>query len=359
MRPIRSPIMPGGANSPSAGYQIPLTLVALPKKSAPDSFEVRLADPERIESVRIAKRDFPVAMDLEAALDATRATGPRLLDGIGCLLRPDRKNARLTFLQPYDPAKIPVVLIHGWISTPRMWAPVVKGLLADPEIRQRYQFWFFYYPTGHPVPLSALQLRETLDEAILRHHVRRPLILIGHSMGGILARAQVSRLTLADAERMLPNVSRLPISSKVRRCLVFEPRNNVVSRVVFICTPHRGSRIASSSIAGIGIRLIQLPSWIAEEMADFASLAFAGRIGRLPTSIHGLSPYSRFLEALSRTLPSSPSHSIIGRRDGVLPFSSAHLESAVSEVFVPAGHGGFAHPLAIQEMKRILRDDKE
>jgi hypothetical protein len=83
-------------------------------------------------------------MDLEAALDASHATGPRFLDGLGYLLRSDRKRSRLTFLQPYDPEKIPIVLIHGLISTPRMWAPVVKGLMAVPEIRERYQFWFSF-----------------------------------------------------------------------------------------------------------------------------------------------------------------------------------------------------------------------
>jgi pimeloyl-ACP methyl ester carboxylesterase len=95
-------------------------------------------------------------MDLEAALDATKATGPRFLQGIGYLLRFERKKSRLTFLQPYDPGKIPLVLIHGLISTPRMWASVVKELLGVPNIRERYQFWFFYYPTGQPIPLSGV-----------------------------------------------------------------------------------------------------------------------------------------------------------------------------------------------------------
>jgi hypothetical protein len=50
-------------------------------------------------------------MNLETALNATRATGPRFLDGLGFLLRPDRKRSRLIFLQPYDSEKTPVVLI--------------------------------------------------------------------------------------------------------------------------------------------------------------------------------------------------------------------------------------------------------
>ena len=83
---------------------------------------------------------------------------------------------------------------------------------------------------------------------------------------------------------------------------------------------------------------------------DFAEAPFIGEDGRLPTSIHGLSPYSRFLQAP----PSSPSHSIVGEADGVAPLSSAHLDSALSEILVPTGHGGSAHSSAIEEIKRIL-----
>jgi [protein-PII] uridylyltransferase len=60
---------------------------------------------------------------------------------------------------------------------------------------------------------------------------------------------------------------------------------------------------------------------IAEEMADLAGMDSTGRPIRLPTSIHGLSPRSRFLAALDRTPLSAPSHSIIGSRDGIVPQS--------------------------------------
>ena len=345
---------PPGPNSPRSGYRIALTALALPQKPSAESFGVRLADPERVTSVDVAEKQVPVAMDLEAALNATRATGPSLLDGLGFLLRPDRKQSRLVFLQPYDPEKIPVVLIHGLLSTPGMWAPVIKTLLADAGIRRRYQFWFFYYPTGQPVPLSTFQLREALDEAVRMRKVRQPIILVGHSMGGILARAQVSRLTPAEAEQILPDVSGLPASSTLRRCLIFEPRKDV-SRVVFICTPHRGSRLAIGSLGRLAISLIRLPGWIVDEMAEFASHGLPGKTARLPTSIQGLSPYSRFLTALSRTPPTASSHSIIGKRDGIVPFSSAHFEAAQSEILVPTGHGGFAHPQTLQELMRILK----
>ena len=86
----------------------------------------------------------------------------------------------------------------------------------------------------------------------------------------------------------------------------------------------------------------------------YARCLFLFSVRRRATVCHGLSPSSRFLQALNRTPPSSPSHSIIGQTDDVAPLNSAHLGSALSEILVPAGHGGFAHSSAIEEMKRIL-----
>jgi pimeloyl-ACP methyl ester carboxylesterase len=306
-------------------------------------------------------------MDLEAPLLATHATGSRFGAGLWNLLRPGAfaGDPRIVFLEPFDPDKIPLVLVHGLLSTPRMWAPLVMDLLADEAIRLRYQIWFFYYPTGQPVPLSALQLREALDAAVAAHGPVKPMVLVGHSMGGILSRAQVSRVGLAEAEAVVPGVAHLPEDSRARRALVFEPRADV-GRAVFLFTPHRGSRLASNSLGAWGVRLIRLPDALINEVGDLLETLAGQYGGRLPTSIHGLSPDSPFLRVLDDTKPVVPTHTILGDRgrgdlwtssDGVVPYSSAHLPSAESEVVVPAGHGGFAHPDAVAELKRILKLD--
>src|SRR4029077_13677810 len=67
------------------------------------------------------------------------------------------KKTGLYFLQPYDPDRIPLVFVHGLISTPFDWVKTINGLQADPEIRKHYQFWVFAYPTGNPVLYSALR----------------------------------------------------------------------------------------------------------------------------------------------------------------------------------------------------------
>ncbi len=113
------------------------------------------------------------------------------------------------------------------------------------------------------------------------------------------------------------------------------------------------------NLAALGMRLIDLPDWIASELE---SLSTDG--GQLPTSIHGLSPNSQFLQALDRFRPNVPVHSIIGDRgrgnrsdsfDDVVSYSSSHLDFAESELMIPTGHGGSEHPNAIAEIARILK----
>ena len=364
--PVIAKFTPGKTvdpNAPPSGYAIAATALVVPNSDG--RLNLLFADPQRLQVIDAFQEELPTAMDLEAPLETARSLGPRFGEGLRYMLRSDRfgDRSQLIFLKPFDSAKTPVVLIHGLMSTPRMWKPIVKRLLANREIRERYQFWFFYYPTGQPVPLSGLQLGEALTEAALRHRLKKPLILIGHSMGGIVARVQVSRISLNDAEQVVPKIAELPAQSSARRAIVFEPRRDV-ARVIFINTPHRGSGIALGTLGALGVRLIRLPRSVIAELEEFGDFLIPGGRGRLPTSIHGLSPNSRFLRVLDRFTPTAPSHSIIGDReqrdtlnssDGVVAYSSSHVTFAESELLVPTGHGGFAHPKAIAEVVRILR----
>src|SRR6184192_1983672 len=109
----------------------------------------------------------------------------------------------LYFLQPYDPDRIPLVFVHGLISTPFDWVRTINGLQADPEIRKHYQFWVFGYPTGNPVLYSALRLREELAKVDKLYPDHKDYVLVGHSMGGLLSQAQVTSITRADWEQTL------------------------------------------------------------------------------------------------------------------------------------------------------------
>ncbi|MGH9881342.1 MAG: esterase/lipase family protein, partial [Pyrinomonadaceae bacterium] len=113
------------------------------------------------------------------------------------------KKTGLYFLQPYDPDRIPLVFVHGLISTPFDWVQTINGLQADPEIRKHYQFWVFAYPTGNPVLYSALRLREELAKVDKLYPNHKDYVLVGHSMGGLLSQAQVTNITRVDWEKTL------------------------------------------------------------------------------------------------------------------------------------------------------------
>lgn len=362
---------------PRQGYRLPVTVVAdMSMRGATCETRcettIRFLNPEVTKSVRIGGEMRPVAADLYAPKRATFRGGNPLILSLRWLFQVDRFSypTSLIFMQPYDPDRIPVVLVHGLLSTPQMWGEVVNGLQADPVIRKNFQFWAFFYPTGQPIPISALDLRRELRAAEARYPLPRGLVLVGHSMGGIISRAQASssggravfdEIFGEDAPRVAERLPRAPL---LRDSLIFE-RDKNVRRAIFICVPHQGSNMALAGPAGIVASLIRLPNNMVSAAAEVSDVVTTIDLRRPPTSIAGLSPQSAFLRALNQRPIEAPHHTILGDRgrgdspnssDGVVPYSSAHLATAKSELIVPAGHGAFRHPTAIAEMRRILLD---
>src|SRR5262245_56492551 len=278
----------------------------------------------------------------------------------------------LYFLQPYDPDRIPLVFVHGLFSTPFDWAKTINGLQADPEIRKHYQFWIFAYPTGNPILYSALRLREELAKADQLYPNHKPYVMVGHSMGGMLTHDQVVTVTEAMWDKSLGQAAKSFFRENSRDSLVVHTAvfraNPRIKRVVFICTPHRGSDLASNPIGKIGISLITLPTRLTAVMMDSltgSDLAqITGSSKRLPNSITGLKPTSPALPVINSVPISVPYHSIIGDRgrgdspnssDGVVAYWSSHLNGAQSECIVPGPHGSCQLPQTIAELDRILR----
>jgi pimeloyl-ACP methyl ester carboxylesterase len=278
----------------------------------------------------------------------------------------------LYFLQPYDPDRIPLVFVHGLFSTPFDWAKTINGLQADPEIRKHYQFWIFAYPTGNPILYSALRLREELAKADRLYPNHKPYVMVGHSMGGMLTHDQVVTVTEAMWDKSLGQAAENVFKQNSRDSLIVRATtfraNPRIQRVVFICTPHRGSDLASNPIGKIGISLITLPARLTAVMMDSltgSDLAqITGSSKRLPNSITGLKPTSPALPVINSVPIKVPYHSIIGDRgrgdcpncsDGVVAYWSSHLDGAQSEKIVPGPHGSCQLPQTIVELDRILR----
>jgi hypothetical protein len=284
----------------------------------------------------------------------------------------------LIFLNPYQPGKIPVVFVHGTASSPARWAEMVNEFIGDSRMAGRYQFWFFIYNSGNPIPLSAMHLRENLEQAFKeldpegRDAALRQMAVIGHSQGGLLTKMTV----VNSGTRFWDNISKEPfeqadISAEtkdlLRRSIFVEPLP-FVKRVIFIATPHRGSFMSGNIIGKIGRRLIRLPATVTKVGVEIVKLNPVGAARtaiRVPTSIENMDWSSPFL----RTLASLPiaegvqANSIIPVKgdgppekgdDGVVRYTSAHIEPVESELVVRSAHSTQSNPHTIEEVRRIL-----
>ena len=253
---------------------------------------------------------------------------------------------------------------------------------ADAALRDRYQFWTFGYSTGDPLPYSAALLRRDLDEARRKFDPDRAdaafdrMVVVGHSMGGLLAKMMVqesgTRLWRLVSERPAEDLAGDPADRDLfRSALIYKPRPEV-RRVVFIATPHRGSRVDRGGLERLGSRLVRLPDplrashgrLLARNGPDFFTERF--RKG-LPTSIDELEWKSPILMRLDELglAPTIKAHSIIADRrdppaaggsDGLVPYESAHLQGVASESLVASGHLCQDHPAVIREVGRILAE---
>lgn len=349
---------------------------------------LELYNPLEVSRLTVRGRSVPLESDLTTPLAYFLAhTDLQEADFRG-FLKPDTVEARagIYMFEPYQPGKIPVVMVHGLLSSPLTWAPLFNELRADPQLRERFQFWFYLYPTG-PGYLQAAadlradlaQLRAELDPAG-QDQALREMVLVGHSMGGLVSRL----LTVDSHEDFWQVVSHMPLGqlavdapakAELARLFYFQ-RVPEVKRVIFITTPHRGSNLSITTPGLLAAKLVQLPHDMLKTGQELMKTRDDLLHGPLPTSIDMLSPNSPALHLLaSRPRPPDvPFHSIIGRAlphtllreitrpflgneptDGAVPYASAHLDDAESELIVPADHMTVHHhPLAVREVRRIL-----
>ena len=285
-------------------------------------------------------------------------------------------------LEPHRHGRTPVVLVHGTASSPLRWADMVNDLLEDKEIRDHYEFWFFSYNTGNPIPISASVLRHALENAVksLGGVQTDPalgrMVVIGHSQGGLLTKLIAidsgSKLWDAISNKPVDELNLKPETKALLKESVFMRHLPFVETVIFIATPHGGSYQASLTIVGLFTRLVTLPLSIASATADI--LANAGDALKLEqdrrafNSISGMSPGNPGIEAVRKitVAPGIHAHSIIptlqdgpleDRDDGVVQYKSAHIDGVESELVIEhQGHSTQSNPLAVREVRRILLD---
>ncbi len=378
----------GNSSRFADNLSLPATLVITfeMKKSGEINARLHYLDTREYNDFTIGKNRIPLELDYSTPL-AYMVRTPLPFNYLFYMLYPDetRKMQGLYLFEPYRDDRIPVVFVHGLMSNTRTWIQMINTLQSDPDLRKNYQFWGFTYSSGNPVILSARMLRESLlgierelQQKGFSLQMFHRMVLVGHSMGGLVGKTTIMNsgdliLKALFGEDYQETIAQLPPDQQqfLKETFTFQALP-FVSRVVFLAVPHRGSEMAQSSLAHFGASLIKLPQSLTTRGEGIIGTMmqrghFLPKDIQFVTGIENLDPNNRTLKFLQEVqfVPTVPYHSIMGNvagagipggSDGIVPYTSSHLNGARSELVVRSGHSVQQNPLAIQEMRRILLD---
>lgn len=291
---------------------------------------------------------------------------------------------------PLQTNKQPLLMIHGLNSSPLIWYELTMAVLQDEELKQRYQIWHAFYPSGPPPFYNSMRLRKKLDElqAMLKarggSNQLDEIVVVGHSMGGVISKTMVQTTDyllwdLSFTERPEQLGYAKQELDNIKDIFIFDARP-YIDKVVFIDTPHGGSETSESVVAKVASWFINLPKNFTLLMSNFILKLGADKItlpmreylndGGGPHSVQVLSPRHPLLQGLNKLEYQRPVYSIVGSdgplscqdekscsqiSDGVVPFFSAHQSKAVQEIIVPSNHNSYQSPPALEFLLQVLR----
>ncbi|WP_272888770.1 esterase/lipase family protein [Stutzerimonas stutzeri] len=366
------------------------TVIRFPGETLEEVLATRTADitgydPYRTTHFEVAGQSVPLAANFTSGYGLWLARSGFARQSLATLVgRGEVLEApHLYLLQPYDPERQIIIMLHGLASSPEAWINVANEVLGDEALRNNYQIWQVYYPTNLPIALNNKAIRETIEQTLAYFDPQgtavasRDIVLVGHSMGGVLSRLLVS----STQERLWSSVTaQYQMSGKrlekarasLGPYLHFEPLPQV-SRAVFVAAPHRGTPFAENRLSRWASGLVKLPVSVLGRLNELAQVlvdpnsAAPVALTRGLNSIDNLSDRDPFVKAAAE-LPISPRvryHSIIGNHtpelsltstnDGVVPYASVHLPGAQSEKVISSWHSVQETPEAIIEIRRILQ----
>ena len=369
------------------GHPMSATIIMLPNDDLEKGFcRIEVVNSRAYSTIKVSGKEIPLAGDFSAAYQEMLERDLSSKLWIMGFLDGDRESKfqGLYMAEPYNPDKIPVVFVHGLLSTPATWMETMNELDQIPGIKERYQFWFYMYPTSGSILLNGTDLRENLQRTI--HHLDpknnnptlKRMVLIGHSMGGLLAKLQV----VYSDDKLYSGLCRVPFNELqgkptvlelARKTLFFEPNPNI-SHVVYIGTPHNGSPLSFTPTGRLGSLIAHTPSWqknFRSELNEQNPSAFlpAFKIQSQPNSIDMLGFENPFLKVFQGLRPSEhiQVHSIAGdlnqlfesrKGDSVVPLTSALATKSDTVTIVQERHMELHHhPKTISEITRILQQN--
>ncbi len=371
---------------------LPVTIVAKPRGDSiksiltTQSFDVEIYNPYETDTVTVAGNRYPLAANFSAPYGMWLArTDLAAAAYRGLFAREERLIApQLYMLEPYSPNKRVIIMVHGLASSPEAWIRLTHNVLGDTVLREHYQVWQVFYSTNMPILESRYQIHALIENTFKQQATQshaladQQAVLIGHSMGAVIARLLMSN------DDLRPNAL-LDIDSKDRRKLMALPivqkRFTLealpeVGRMVLLSAPLRGTDYVDRWFTRAIRKVIRLPKSFMESIVTGTQSVQIDQ--KLLETIHNISlkkiqngpsdlgEDSDFIRLTKDVkIVNIPYHSIIGNNqgdvpkaqitDGIVSYHSAHLDGAQSEKIIEGGHSIQETPEAVLELRRILR----
>lgn len=368
---------------PKTGLWYPVTAVL--NLDRPQEPVLELYDPTRTANLSNLANPVPLAVDYSAPFARDFQDRQFQFLKFPAFLKYEKFADRMGIyrVSAFDPDKTACVLVHGIYSSPLTWKETLNRMYEDQSIREKYEFWTFGYPTGAPIPYLSAQFRTALKDLV---QFRREngaqdldLVIVGHSMGGLLAKSATQSSGDEDWNKFFTvPIEQLKVDEDdreiLRRLVYYQPVPEI-KKVIFCSVPHRGSKLPEKAPLKLVGDLVQLPNQLAQLSTDivkqsrYALTPLGMEVAKeTPSSLDQLraSSFSQ-VGYLDKALnPNVQYYSIIGSKDkkwtsldevsdGIVPYSSAHIEGVISEKIVPdSPHGVHRTEGGIKEIIRIL-----
>ena len=419
-----------------------------------NNFDINFYNPHHTNTIKILGEPFYLAANFSAGYGMWVADNNLGNVGYFNLLSKQQNLVmpQLFMLEPYDPNKRIIIMLHGLASSPATWVSVTNDISGDDDLRENYQVWQIFYPTNIPMLENRYRIQQLIETAYQtndpnsQHIASNNSVLIGHSMGAVIGRMLVSNENLETKfNRLTQDESTLRLNKLVNDQLDKEKVLNrlhlkqleSVDTAVFISAPFRGTDFADRWFTQLLRRVVHLPiGFIQTITGNLANIASEGELASNPlgalyfqNGASQLSDKSSFMK-LTADLEIADNvtyHSIIANRDsdlynglmrlnitpapetaladpktpdvlaagvntkvldldaeskeggkdqslqqmneltkevtqsitptmsdGIVPYSSSHLEGAASETIIKGGHGIQETPEAILTLRKIL-----
>lgn len=419
--------------------------------------DIHLYNPYRSESTNILGDDYPLAANFSAGYGLWLAENQ--LDGVGYLnLITRQKKAslpKLFMLEPYDPNKRVIIMVHGLASSPATWVNLTNDIFNDDKLRDNYQVWQIFYPTNLPILENRYQIQTLINSTYQqtdpqgKNRASKNSVIISHSMGGIISRMMLSDDNLAnnldalEDKDLLENSSKRQVDDKLKQTFANDELRNrfelhtlpQVDTAIFLSSPFQGTDYADRWFTRALRRIVYLPVGLIKTVTDnLATLAIQGDLAQNPlgalylqNGASQLSDKSSFIQ-LTKDININDRityHSIIANNDaditkglalmqpggakidlsqeilqekssesdrtndgpelasdttdepliaavtidedisqalterlsdGIVPYTSAHLEGAASETIINGGHSIQENPQTVLTLRRILHE---